>query len=89
MPHDQCALCSKGATFIWTDHRNRKFFSCQDCGKYEITIGALQKLDREQQDIWRSQIAEMARLVRDDTDHILLIHLDEKHSLQCSKIQRG
>ena len=86
---EQCALCRKEVTFDWSDHENRKFFSCGDCGKYEITIGALRRLDREQQGIWRSQIAENARSLRDDTEYMLLIVIDENHQLRCSKIQRG
>ena len=86
--HEDCALCRRDATFVWTDHANRKFFDCGDCGKYEITNSALRRLDREQQGIWRSQIAADARSLRDDPDCRLLIDMDENHQLRCSKVRK-
>ena len=86
--HEDCALCRRDATFVWTDHANRKFFNCGDCGKYEITISALRRLDREQQGMLRSQLAVDARSLRDDPDCRLLIDMDENHQLRRSRVRK-
>jgi hypothetical protein len=39
-----CALCDSPAIYTENDHGNDRYFSCQSCGKYVITVGAAEYL---------------------------------------------
>ncbi len=43
----ECPLCKKIASMELTDHNNRQDFLCQNCGQFQITHDAKNKLTIE------------------------------------------
>lgn len=41
-----CCLCGEKALAVSTDHRNRLFFTCSNCGEYEVSNSAKSELER-------------------------------------------
>ncbi|MFC5707584.1 hypothetical protein [Aeromonas eucrenophila] len=41
-----CCLCGEEALAVATDHSNRKFFTCSNCGEYEVSNSAGSELER-------------------------------------------
>jgi 5-keto 4-deoxyuronate isomerase len=35
-----CPLCRTDAKFYFVDYENRKYFDCENCNRYQISIGA-------------------------------------------------
>ena len=58
--HQTCPLCGANAVFYLVDHGNRKYFSCPECTKFQISLRAENRLT-EAPEQTRQYYAGMAR----------------------------
>lgn len=42
----KCCLCGEEALAVATDHSNRMFFTCSNCGEYEVSNSAESELEK-------------------------------------------
>ena len=74
-----CCLCGNEALAVTTDHSNRKFFTCSNCGEYEISNSAKAELEKGGGHRLLT-IQEWIKTIPDD--HFLSISFDAiKHEL--------
>lgn len=67
-----CPFCQKAAKFIFVDYGNRKYFSCDHCTEFQISIGAETRVANSIPQ-WHTQLSELAR--RGNDEKILVITL--------------
>jgi hypothetical protein len=60
-----CVLCGTPAEYCFADYGKRKYFSCENCTKYQITDSAEAKMETAPAE-WRKQYSEQAKSLPDD-----------------------
>jgi len=55
-----CPLCSQPAHYILVDYSNRKYFRCDRCTYFQISVGAEERLSASPQ-AWRDGYSLQAR----------------------------
>lgn len=61
-----CCLCGEEALVVATDHSNRKFFSCSNCGEFEISNAAKSELEKRGDSHRLRTIQEWIKTTPDD-----------------------
>ena len=55
-----CSPCAQGAHYVLVDYENRKYFRCERCGYYQISVRAEKRLSEAPQE-WRDSYSLKAQ----------------------------